>query len=124
MAAFPSRAANAGLIQIKGIHMDKFQHKLRLLIVTGSTIGFMGGWALLAHAGKPASNTDTVVEDTSTSAAPVAVQVATPAPLPPLDFSAIEAGQGTASIQPLPIAPAIQQQTVPVSRPRFRTRTS
>jgi hypothetical protein len=103
--------------------MDKFQHKLRLLIVTGSTIGFMGGWALLAHAGKPASNTDTVVEDTSTSSAPVAVQVATLAPLPPLDFKAIEAGQGT-TVQPMPIVPIIQQQTVPVSRPRFRTRTS
>jgi len=105
--------------------MDKFQHKLRLLIVTGSTIGFMGGWALLAHAGKPASNTDVVVEDTSTStsSAPVAVQVATPAPLPPLDFKSIEAGQGT-TVQPMPIVPIIQQQTVPISRPRFRTRTS
>jgi len=107
--------------------MDKFQHKLRLIIVTGSTIGFMGGWALLAHAGKPASNTDTVVEDTSTSTftstAPVIIQVATPAPLPPLDFKAIEAGQGT-TVQSMPIVPVIQQQNVPISRPRFRTRTS
>jgi len=104
--------------------MDKFQHKLRLIIVTGSTIGFMGGWALLAHAGKPASNSDVVVEDTSTfSSAPVAVQIATPAPLPPLDFKAIEAGQGT-TVQSMPIVPIIQQQNVPISRPRFRTRTS
>ena len=105
--------------------MDKFQHKLRLLIVTGSTVGFMGGWALLAHAGKPVSNTDTVVEDTSS--APTTTLVVAPsqalAPLPPLDFKAIEAGQGTSAVQPMPIVPVIQQ-SMPVSRPRFRTRTS
>ena len=33
--------------------MDKFQHKLRLLIVTGSAVGFIGGWGMLAHSGKP-----------------------------------------------------------------------
>jgi hypothetical protein len=104
----------------KGIHMDKFQHKLRLLIVTGSTVGFMGGWALLAHAGKPVSNADTFVDDTSS--APITVQVAAPAPLPPLDFAAIEAGQGT-TVQSMPIVPVIQQ-SAPVVRPRFRTRTS
>jgi hypothetical protein len=96
--------------------MDKFQHKLRLLIVTGSTVGFMGGWALLAHAGKPVSNADTFVDDTSS------VQVAAPAPLPPLDFAAIEAGQGTTA-QSMPIVPVIQQ-SAPVFRPRLRTRTS
>ncbi len=100
--------------------MDKFQHKLRLLIVTGSTVGFMGGWALLAHAGKPVSSTDTFVNDTSF--APVTAQVAAPAPLPPLDFTAIEAGRGSTSVQPLPIVP--DTQPAPVFRPRFRTRTS
>ena len=105
--------------------MDNFQHKLRLLIVTGSTVGFMGGWALLAHAGKPVANTDTYVDDTSSAPATtqVIVPVQAPAPLPPLDFKAIEAGQGT-TVQSMPIVPIIQQQTVPVSRPRFRTRTS
>jgi hypothetical protein len=102
--------------------MDKFQHKLRLLIVTGSTVGFMGGWALLAHAGKPVSNTDTFVDDTSSASAPITVQVAAPAQLPPLDFKAIEAGQGT-TVQSMPIVPVIQQ-SAPVFRPRFRTRTS
>jgi hypothetical protein len=99
--------------------MDKFQHKLRLLIVTGSTVGFMGGWALLAHAGKPVSNTTTYVDDPSSyTSAPA--QVAAPAPLPPLDFKAIEAGQGTTSVQPMPII----QQSAPAFRPRLRTRTS
>jgi hypothetical protein len=101
--------------------MDKFQHKLRWLIVTGSTVGFMGGWALLAHAGKPVSNTDTYVEDTSFTP-PTTVQSAPPANLPPLDFSAIEAGRGTTNLQPLPIVP--DTQPAPVFRPRFRTRTS
>lgn len=95
--------------------MDKFQHRLRLLIATGSTIGFMGGWALLAHAGKPATNADTFVDDTSFTT--VTGQVAAPAPLPPLDFTAIEAGQGTTSVQPLMPQPVFQS----FSRPRLRT---
>lgn len=99
--------------------MDKFQHKLRLLIVTGSTVGFMGGWALLAHAGKPVSNTDTFVDDTSFT--PAIARVVAPAQLPPLDFKAIEAGRGT-TVQALPIVP--DTQAAPVFRPRFRTRTS
>jgi hypothetical protein len=98
--------------------MDKFQRKLRLLIATGSTIGFMGGWALLAHAGKPASNTDTFIDDTSF--APITAQAATPAPLPPLDFTAIEAGQGTASVQPL-VPQSFAPQPTFVRRARLRT---
>lgn len=103
--------------------MDKFQHKLRLLIVTGSTIGFMGGWALLAHAGKPVSNTDTYVDDTSSASGitQVTAPVQVPAQLPPLDFNAIEAGHG-ATVQPMPIIP--DTQPAPVFRPRFRTRSS
>ena len=104
--------------------MDKFQHKLRLLIVAGSTVGFMGGWALLAHAGKPVSNTDTYVDDSSfmSGAAPVTAPASVPAQLPPLDFNAIEAGNGSTTVQPLPIVP--DTQPAPVFRPRFRTRTS
>jgi hypothetical protein len=103
--------------------MDKFQHKLRWLIVTGSTVGFMGGWALLAHAGKPVSNTDTYVDD-SASFTPATTQITRLAPLPPLDFNAIEAGRGTTSVQPVQIVPDTQAQPAPVFRPRFRTRTS
>jgi len=98
--------------------MDKFQHKLRLLIITGSTVGFMGSWALLAHAGKPASTADTFVEDTTF--APVTSQVAAPAPLPPLDFAAIEAGQSTASVQPL-VPQSFAPQPVFQRRARIRT---
>src|SRR5512137_2575461 len=104
--------------------MDQFQHKLRLLIVTGSTVGFMGGWALLAHAGKPVSNTDTFVDDTSSASGTTQVitPAQVPAQLPPLDFNAIEPGRGTTSVQPLPIVP--DTQPAPVFRPRFRTRSS
>ena len=100
--------------------MDKFQHRLRLLIATGSTVGFMGGWALLAHAGKPVSNADTFVDDTSF--APVTSQVAAPAPLPPLNFAAIEAGRGSTSVQPLmPQSFAPQPVFQPFRRARIRT---
>jgi hypothetical protein len=100
--------------------MDKFQHKLRLLIVTGSAVGFISGWALLAHAGKPVSNTAALVEDTSF--ARVTAQATALEPLPPLDFAAIEAGRGTTSVQSLSSLPATQP--VQVFRPRVRTRTS
>ncbi len=90
--------------------MDKFQRKLRILIATGSTVGFLGGWALLAHAGKPvAASTQTF--DTETT-------ITIPASLPPLNFSALEAqGNSSGSIQPLVTQPTFQM----FSRPRLRT---
>lgn len=95
--------------------MDKFQHKLRLLIVTGSAVGFIGGWGLLAHAGKPV--TDQFVDDT---ASPIMIG---PTALPPLDFKALEATTGGSSnLQALPSAP--NTQSVPAVRPRIRTRSS
>ena len=105
--------------------MDKFQHKLRWLIVTGSTVGFMGGWALLAHAGKPVSNTNTYVDDSPSftpTTTQTTLQTTAPGKLPPIDFNAIEAGRGTTNLQPLPIVP--DTQPAPVFRPRFRTRSS
>lgn len=95
--------------------MNKFQHKLRLLIATGTTIGFLGSWALLAHAGKPVSNNGTFADDTSFVA--FTAQVAAPADLPPLDFAAIEAGRGSASLQPLMTQPMFQA----FGRARLRT---
>jgi len=106
--------------------MDNFQKKLRLLIVTGSAVGFIGGWGLLARAGKPATGSDTtadVMVDAPVSApAPVVVPT-----LPPLDFKSIEGGattpntnqQFTPNIQSAP-----QTQSVPTFRPRIRTRSS
>ena len=90
--------------------MDKFQRKLRLVIATGSAVGFLCGWALLAHAGKPvAAGTPTF--DTETT-------ITIPASLPPLNFSALEAqGNGSGSIQPLMTQPTFQT----FSRPRLRT---
>jgi hypothetical protein len=91
--------------------MNKFQHKLRLIIATGSTIGFLGGWALLAHAGKPvAAGTLATVDDTVTT-------ISIPANLPPLDFKALEASGNTGSVQSFVPQPSLQT----FSRPRLRT---
>jgi hypothetical protein len=90
--------------------MDKFQRKLRLVIATGSAVGFLGGWALLAHANKPvAASTPTL--DTGSS-------ITIPSSLPPINFSALEAqGNSSGSIQPLMTQPTFQT----FSRPRLRT---
>jgi hypothetical protein len=92
--------------------MDKYQRKLRLVIATGSAVGFLGGWALLAHAGKPvAAGTSTLTIDTGSS-------ITIPASLPPINFSALEAqGSSGGSIQPLMTQPTFQT----FSRPRLRT---
>jgi hypothetical protein len=102
--------------------MDKFQHKLRLLIVTGSAVGFIGGWGLLAHSGKPVAGQPM---DNSSTAMDYYPTVSTPTPLPPIDFKSLESVDGGSSnnVQVLPSAPNTQQP-VPMFRPRFRTRTS
>ena len=91
--------------------MNKFQHKLRLLIATGSTVGFLGGWALLAHAGKPVTaGTLATFDDTVTT-------ISIPANLPPLDFKALEATGNPGSVQSFAPQPSFQT----FSRPRLRT---
>ncbi|HZY41727.1 MAG TPA: hypothetical protein VFF59_06975 [Anaerolineae bacterium] len=105
--------------------MDKFQHKLRLLIVTGSAVGFIGGWGMLAHSGKPV--TDQPVDDTAnqTEAAPIQLAAPTPIQLPPLDFKALESAGGSSNLQVLPgISSVPNTQSVPTFRPRVRTRSS
>jgi hypothetical protein len=84
--------------------MDKFQRKLRLVIATGSAVGFLGGWALLAHAGKPVSTVTT---------APVVESVT----LPPIDFKALEASGNSSNGQSFMTQPTFQT----FSRPRLRT---
>jgi hypothetical protein len=79
--------------------MDKFQRKLRILIATGSTIGFLGGWALLAHAGKPVSN---MVPTTSTTTTVQSVN------LPPLDFNALESNVNAPNVQSFAPPPSFQ----------------
>ena len=90
--------------------MDKFQRKLRLVIATGSAVGFLGGWAFLAHAGKPVAAGTTTIDTGST--------ITIPSSLPPINFSALEAqGNSSGSIQPLMTQPTFQT----FSRPRLRT---
>ena len=90
--------------------MDKYHHKLRTLIAAGSAVGFLSGWALLAHAGKPVSAIST---STSASAAPVVQSVT----LPPLDFNALEAGGNSTGPQLFMTQPTFQS----FGRPRLRS---
>ena len=87
--------------------MNTFQRKLRVLIVAGSAAGFLGGWGLLAHAGKPV-----------TSAPAPAITI--PAQLPPIDFQSLESSSGSSGLQSLPVLP----QAPSFSAPRLRTRGS
>jgi hypothetical protein len=107
--------------------MDKFQHKLRLLIVTGSAVGFIGGWGMLAHSGKPVAD-DQPIDDTSSQTEDAPIQLAAPIQLPPLDFKSLEAVGGGSSnnLQALPNISSVPntQQSVPTFRPRIRTRSS
>lgn len=83
--------------------MKRLQKYLRALIAAGSILGFLGGWELLAHAGKPA-----------TASAPPAIIAPVPsfdaAPLPSFD-------NGPTNLQPLPTLPPMR------SMPRLRLRT-
>ena len=79
--------------------MKGIQHILRVLVLAGSLGGFFGGWALLAHAGKPVD-------------AQPAPEVA-PASLPPLNFD-------QPSLAPLPSLPSSSGSIMP----RLRTRGS
>ena len=92
--------------------MDKFQRKLRILIATGSTVGFLGGWALLAHAGKPVAAGTVVAPAISTESS-----ITVPAKLPPLDFSALESSDSSGNVQSFVPPPSFQT----FSRPRLRT---
>jgi hypothetical protein len=83
--------------------MKHFQNIIRALILAGSVSGFLGGWALFAHAGKPV--------DAAMPAEPV--PAIAPAQLPPLNFNA------SPNLQPLPSLPRSG-----FSMPRMRTRGS
>ncbi len=69
--------------------MDGFQRKLRWLIAAGSAVGFIGGWGLLAHAGKPATDGQTPA-------------ISIPSQLPPIDFRALESTGSSSGLQALP----------------------
>jgi len=81
--------------------MKKLAKYLRAMIATGSVLGFLGGWVLIAHAGKPAP-------------APAPLPIVAPAPtLAPLPSF----GGAPSNLQPLPALPQIS------SMPRLRLRT-
>ncbi len=81
--------------------MKKLAKYLRVMIATGSALGFLGGWVLIAHAGKPAP-------------APAPLPIVAPAPtLAPLPSF----GGAPSNLQPLPALPQIS------SMPRLRLRT-
>ena len=97
--------------------MDKFQHKLRLIIATGSAVGFLGGWALLSHAGKPVSSTtasDPVLDTTG-------IQQVQNVTLPPIDFNALESANSSINVQSFAPPPVTFQS---FGRPRLRTGSS
>lgn len=79
--------------------MQLVKYSIRLLIATGSLLGFLGGWVLLAHAEKPAS-----------TVAPAPIVAPAPAFTAP--------NSGFQSIQPLPSQPRFSNV------PRMRTRGS
>ncbi len=85
--------------------MDHFKTSLRLLIATGSVMGFFGGWVMLAHAGKPVA---AVPPAGMVEAAPLP----TLAPLPDLNNPATR----MQPLQPMPLFSA--------ASPRLRTRGS
>ncbi len=90
--------------------MQIVKYGLRFLVAVGSVLGFFGGWALLAHAEKPAA-----------PAAPAPVVAPAPAtlPTPAPFFSAPSSGFAPGSgLQQLPPSPRFS------TMPRMRTRGS
>jgi hypothetical protein len=81
--------------------MKLFQYGIRIFVLLGSIVSFLGGWTLLAHANKPI-------------AAEASAPIAAPTALPSIDFGA------PSNLQPLPSLPPISQS----ARPRLRTRGS
>ena len=73
------------------------QKYLRAIMTGGSILGFVGGWMLLAHSGKPVAAIDPPP------------RIVAPAPVPQIN--------APSSLQPLPSLP----QTRSMLRPRLRT---
>ena len=100
--------------------MRFFKASLRTLIMLASTFSFLGGWVLLAHSLKPASNSSSSYSSASVVAPGIAATpLPTLAPLPGFD------SQQTQSLQPVQQNPFTiiaqpQQQQVQVM-PMFTT---
>jgi hypothetical protein len=90
------------------MNMKWFQNGLRLIIAAGSVTGFLGGWVLLAHAGKPVEAAPAPAQ-----AAPAPAQLPELAPLEPVP-----------QLQPLPTIVPSQPGASLSTQPRLRTRSS
>ena len=111
---------------------------LRFWILISSIFSFLGGWAMLSHAGKPAPfsmftspSTNSTTADIVTAPQPILnTSAPMPAlqPIPSLDSlvsgasSAVVVNQGSFTVQPLQQAPATIAQ--PQVMPRIRTHGS
>jgi len=104
--------------------MKNFKVGLRIWILVTSVLSFMTGWAMLAHAGKPASLFQQA-QPTQNPASSQTTNLPTLLPMPTL-IAPIPLNNGSsasnANLQPLPALPVIQQQQS--FMPSFRTRGS
>ncbi len=92
--------------------MKLFQNIIRSVILAGSIGGFLGGWALFAHSGKPV---DAAPAPDTSAPAPVIQPLPT---LPPLNFNS--PSSISPDVQPLPSLPPVSTSRLP----RMRTRGS
>ena len=113
---------------------------LRFWILISSIFSFLGGWALLSHAGKPTPFSMFISQSTDQTTADVAADpqtnitslptMATLQPIPSLDslLSGASSGavvnQGSFTIQPLQQAPSTTYVQPPSRAPRIRTHGS
>jgi hypothetical protein len=97
---------------------------LRIWIALTSIVSFLGGWALLSHAAKPASlfPENTGAQPSTISADSQGVVVPSLAPIPSLDSLVANNSTSTTTtnIQPLFSAPSVATSNLP----RMRTRGS
>jgi hypothetical protein len=109
--------------------MKNFKIGLRIWILITSVMSFLTGWAMLAHAGKPASlfqqaQTQATQDPSSNQTANLPTPLAMPtliAPIP-LDSASSSSAASNVNLQSLPALPVIQQQQN--FMPSFRTRGS
>ncbi|HEY3290701.1 MAG TPA: hypothetical protein VGK87_11290 [Anaerolineae bacterium] len=85
---------------------------LRIYIAVSTVVGFLVGWVLLAHSGKPA----VIDAATDSSSQPTAIKLDALPPVPSLND--LVSG---AQVQPLPAPQQIQVQPSTGFTPRFRT---
>jgi hypothetical protein len=105
--------------------MKNFKIGLRIWILITSVISFLTGWVMLAHAGKPAplfqAAQTTPLDPISNQSANLPTAIPMPTIITPIPLDNGNSAS-SASLQPLPALPIIQQQQS--FMPSFRTRGS